>query len=108
MTTKIKTTVTFAFSFISDDEKSAIRNLLNWMDDYRDEKCEVVRDCESGQYTIRDQGGISNSFKFGNVAELTQKYGTYFSACELASAVMDYGHREYVTAKSETFEVEDN
>lgn len=107
MTTKIKTTVTFTFSFISADEKSAIRTLLNWMSEYQDEHPEVTRDCESGKYTIRDKSSISNSFKFENVAELAQKYGTYFSAYELARAVMDGGHRESVTAKSETIEVED-
>ena len=109
MTTKIKTTVTFTFSFISDNEKSAIGNLLRQMREYQDDNDkEVVLDCESGQYTIRDTSSISNSFKFENVAELAQKYGTYFSAYELARAVMDYGTRESVTAKSETFEVEDN
>lgn len=108
MTTKIKTTVTFTFSFISNNEKSAISNLLDWMHEYQDDKCEVVRDCESGQYTIRDTRSISNSFKFENVAELAQKYGTYFSAYELARAVLDCGTRESVTAKSETIEVEDN
>lgn len=108
MTTKIKTTVTFTFSFISNNEKSAISNLLDWMHGYQDDKCEVVRDCESGQYTIRDTRSISNSFKFENVAELAQKYGTYFSAYELARAVLDCGTRESVTAKSETIEVEDN
>lgn len=108
MTTKIKTTVTFTLSFISDNNKSAISNLLDWMCEYQDGKHEVAYDCESGQYTIRDQSDISNSFKFENVAELAQKYGTYFSEYELACALMDHGHRESVTAKSETFDVEDN
>lgn len=108
MTTKIKTTVTFTFSFISNNEKSAISNLLDWMSEYQDGKHEVVRDCESGEYTIRDTRSISNSFKFQNVAELAQKYGTHFSAYELARAVLDCGSRESVTAKSETIEVEDN
>lgn len=108
MTTKIKTTVTFAFSFISDDDKSAVRNLHNWMGDYQDEPSEITCDCESGKYTITDKCTVHNSFEFENVAELAQKYGTYFSAYELARAVMDYGSRESVTAKSETIEVEDN
>ena len=108
MTTKIKTTVTFTFSFISNNEKSAISNLLDWMSEYQDDKPEVVRDCESGHYTITDKHSISNSFKFDNVAELAAKYGTFFSAYELARAVLDYGSRESVTAKSETIEVEDN
>ena len=108
MTTKIKTTVTITFSFISSDEESAIRHLLDWMSEYQNDKPEVTHDCESGKYTISDKCSISNSFKFDNVAELAQKYGTYFSAYELARAVMDYGYRESVTAKSETIEVEDN
>lgn len=108
MTTKLKTTVTFTFSFISHDDRAAISNLLDWMEDYQDEHPEVIRDRESGKYTIIDKHSISNSFKFDNVAELAQKYGTYFSAYELARAVMDYGNRESVTAKSETIEVEDN
>lgn len=107
MTKKIKTTVTFTFSFISNDDKSAISRLLDWMAEYQDEKPEVTRDCESGQYTITDSCSISNSFKFGNVAELAQKYGTYFSAYELARAVVDCGARESVTAKSEDIEVDD-
>ena len=108
MTTKIKTTVTFTFSFISTDEKTAVRNLLDWMDEYQDDKPTVRRDCESGEYTITDDCRVSNSFKFKNVAELAAKYGTFFSAYELARAVLDCGHRESVTAKSETIEVEDN
>lgn len=108
MTTKIKTTVTFTFSFISNNEKSAISYLLNRMSEYQDDKPEVIRDCESGKYTISDKCSISNSFKFENVAELAQKYGTYFSAYELARAMLDYGHRESVTASSETIEVEDD
>lgn len=116
MTTKtnIKTTVTLTFSFISCDEKSAIRKLLNWMSEYQDDRPEVVRDCESGHYTITDKHVIagdhiiSNSFKFDNVAELAQKYGTHFSAYDITRAVLDYGNRESVTAKSETIEVEDN
>lgn len=108
MTTKIKTTVTFTFSFISNDEKFAISHLLDWMSEYQDDKPEVTRDCESGKYTISDKCSISNSFKFDNVAELAQKYGTFFSACELARAMLCYGSRESVTAKSETIEVEDN
>lgn len=107
MTTKIKTTVTFTFSFISNNEKSAISNLLDWMSEYQDDKPEVVRDCESGHYTITDKHSISDSFKFENVAELAQKYGTYFSAYELARAVLDCGRKESVTAKSETIEVEE-
>lgn len=108
MTTKIKTTVTFTFSFTSTDEKTAVRNLLNWMDEYQDNKPTVRRDCESGEYTITDDCRVSNSFKFNNVAELAQKYGTYFSAYEVARAMMDYGHRESVTAKSENIEVEED
>lgn len=108
MTTKIKTTVTFTFSFISTDERTAIRNLLDWMEEYQNDKPTVRRDCESGEYTITDDCRVSNSFKFNNVAELAQKYGTYFCAPELVRAVMDYGHRESVTAKSETIEVEED
>lgn len=109
MTTKIKTTVTFTFSFISDDEKTAIRHLLDWLDEYQDDKPTVRRDCESGEYTITDDCRVvSNSFKFKTVAELAQKYGTYFSTYELARAVLDSGHRESVTAKSENIEVEED
>lgn len=108
MTTKIKTTVTFTFSFTSHDERAAISNLLDWMSEYQDEHPEVTRDCESGKYTISDKHSISNSFKFENVAELAQKYGTYFSAYELARAVLDCGSRESVTAKSETIEVDED
>lgn len=109
MTTKtnIKTTVTFTFSFTSRDEKSAIANLLDWMSEYQDERPNVTRDCESGKYTISDTCRVSNSFKFENSAELAQKYGTHFSAYELARAMLEYGRREYVTAKSEDIEVED-
>lgn len=108
MTTKIKTTVTFTFSFTSSDERSAIANLLDWMHEYQDYRPNVVRDCENGEYTITDKRSVSNSFKFNNVAELAQKYGTYFSAYELARAVLDCGSRESVTAKSETIEVDEN
>jgi hypothetical protein len=109
MATKIKTTVTFTFSFTSTDEKTAIHNLLYWMDEYHvDTKPTVRRDCESGEYTITDDWRVSNSFKFSNVAELAQKYGTYFSAYELARAMLDYCKNESVTATSETIEVEDN
>lgn len=108
MTTKVKTTVTFTFSFTSTDENTAIENLLDWMGDYQNDHPKVVRDCESGQYTITDECSVSNSFKFSNVAELAQKYGTYFSAYELVRAVMDCGRRESVTAKSETVEVEED
>lgn len=107
MTTKIKTTVTFTFSFISNDEKSAINNLLSWISKFQDERPEVVRDCESGEYTITDKHSISDSFKFKNVAELARKYGTYFSVYELARAVLDYSKNESVTATSEDIEVED-
>ena len=108
MTTKLKTTVTFTISFTSRDERSAIANLLDWMNKYQDKKPTVTRDCESGEYTISDNYPVSNSFKFSSVAELAQKYGTHFSLYELARAVMDCGRRESVTAESETIEVEDN
>lgn len=110
MTTKtnIKTTVTLTFSFISCDEKSAIANLLDWMHEYRDDRPDVVRDCETGEYTITDKHNISESFKFSNVAELAQKYGTFFNAYYLGRALLDFGSRESVTATSETIEVEDN
>lgn len=107
MTTKLKTTVTFTLSFTSSDEKYAVRNLLDWMHQYQDDYPSVTRDCESGQYTISDNCTVSNSFKFSNVAELAQKYGTHFSMHDLARALLDYGTRESVTAKSETIEVED-
>lgn len=107
MTTKLKTTVTFTFSFTSDDEKSAISHLLDWMREHQDEHPNVTRDCESGEYTITSTERIAYSFKFSNVAELAQKYGTYFGAYELTHAVLDYGHNESVTAKSETIEVEE-
>ena len=107
MATRIKTTVTFTFSFTSDNDMCGIRNLLDWMEEYQNDKPKVTRDCESGQYTIADQGGISNSFKFSNVAELAQKYGTYFDAYEVARALLEYGHRESVTAESETVEEDD-
>lgn len=107
MTTKIKTTVTFTFSFTSDNEKCAVSSLLDWMMDHQNERPAVTRDCESGEYTINNKRYISDSFKFSNVAELAQKYGTYFSAYELARALLDYGSHESVTAKSETIEVED-
>ena len=107
MTTKIKTTVTFTFSFTSRDEKSAISNLLDWMSEHQDERPTVTRDCESGEYTICDKHYISDSFKFNNAAELAQKYGTFISAYELGHAILNYGTRESVTAKSETIEVED-
>lgn len=107
MTTKIKTTVTFTLSFTSRDEKSAIANLLNWMNEYQDDRPTVTRDCESGEYTISDKCRVSNSFKFNSVAELAQKYGTHFSLYELARTLLDYGCRKSVTAKSETIEVKD-
>jgi len=107
MTTKIKTTVTFTFSFTSTDEETAVLNLLNWMAESQDDTPTVRRDCESGEYTITDDCRVSKSFKFNNVAELAQKYGTYISAYRLARAVIDYANRESVTAKSETIEVED-
>ena len=107
MATKLKTTIIFTFSFTSTDERTAIGNLLDWMEEYQNDHPKVVRDCESGEYTISDECRVSNSFKFENVAELAQKYGTYFSAYELARAVMDCGNRESVTAKSETIEVEE-
>lgn len=106
MTTKIKTTVTFTFSFISNDEKSAISNLLSWMSEFQDDQPEVVRDCESGEYTITDKNRVSDSFKFNTVAEFIRKYGTYFSVYDLARAVLDYSKSESVTATSEDIEVE--
>lgn len=109
MTTKIKTTVTFTLSFISDDQSSAISHLIGWMHEYQEEHPTVNRNCESGEYTIIDNSrSISNSFKFSNVAELAQKYGTFFSAYELARGVLDYGKSESVTATSETFEVKED
>lgn len=107
MTTKIKTTVTFTFTITSSDEKSGIRNLLDRMNEYQDDRPTVTRDCESGEYTITDTSRVANSFKFNNIAEFVQKYGTHFGAYELARVVLDYGFRESVTAKSETIEVED-
>lgn len=109
MTTKVKTTVTFTLSFTSRDERSAIGTLLDWMAEFQNDDNHpiVTRDCESGQYTISDKHSISNSVKFNNVAELAQKYGTYFNLYELARAILDYGSKESVTAKSETIEIEE-
>ena len=109
MTTKVKTTVTFTLSITHRDERSAIVNLLDWMAEYQndDNRPVVARDCESGEYTIRDNHTVANSFKFNDVAELAQKYGTHFSLYELARALLDYGSRESVTAKSEIIEVEE-
>ena len=107
MTTKLKTTVTFTLSFISRDEKGAISNLLDWMSEYQDERPDVIRDCESGEYTISNKCRVANSFKFKSVAELAQKYGTHFAVYELARAMLEYGNKVSVTAESDTVEVED-
>jgi hypothetical protein len=108
MAKKLKTTVTFTLSFISSDDRTAVRNLLDWMHEYQDEEPTVNRDCESGKYRIEDHCTVANSFEFENVAELVQKYGTYFGLYELVRAVLDCGTRESVTAKSETIEVEED
>lgn len=107
MTTKIKTIVTFTFSFTSTDEKSAISNLLDWMSEHQNEHPEVTRNCESGEYTITDEHSISHSFKFKTAAELARKYAAYFSTYDLARAIVDYANIESVTATSEDIEVEE-
>lgn len=108
MATKVKTTVTFTFSFVSDDEDRAIRSLRSWVNELVDGDVQLVKDSDTGEYTyLNTSVSIGSTFKFKTPAEFITKYGKAESVYPTARAMIDYGVSEGVTATTETIEVEE-
>lgn len=109
MATKVKTTVTFTYTFLSDNEDRAIRSLRSWVNEQVDGDVQLVQDSDTGEYTYLDTSvSVGKTFKFKTPAEFITKYGKAESVHTVARAMVDYGMAEGVTATTETIEVKED
>lgn len=108
MATKVKTTVTFTFSFISDDKDCAILRLRSWLGGNTVEDVKIVRDSDTDEYIYLDTNtSVGHTFKFNTPAEFIEKYSRDKGVYAPVRAMLDYTQHDNVTAKVETIEVEE-
>lgn len=108
MATKVKTTVTFTFSFLSDDKDRAIRSLRSWFKEQTDNDIQIVRDSDTDEYTyLNTEPCVGHTFKFNTSAEFIEKYSRDEGVYAPVRAMLDYTSHEGVSAKVETVEVEE-
>lgn len=108
MATKVKTTVTFTFSFLSDDEDRAICSLRSWFDESSADNFQLVKDSDTGEYTyLNTNTSVGCTFKFKTPAEFIEKYSKAEGSYIPARAMMDYSGSASVSAEVETVEVEE-
>lgn len=109
MATKIKTTATFTFTLVSDDEADAIRRLRKWIDEQVDGDVQLVKDSDTGEYTYLDtSASIGSTFKFKTSAEFIEKFSKADGCYAPVRAMLDYTNGASVTATTETIEVEED
>lgn len=109
MATKVKTTVTFTFSFQSDNMDSAVRTLRSWLKEQTDNDVQLVKDADTGEYTyINTEPSVGHTFKFTTPAEFIKKYSRDEGVYTPVRAMLDYSRHESVTAAVETVEVEED
>ena len=108
MATKIKTTVTFTFSFLSDNKDRAISSLRSWLGENTDKDVKIVRDSDTDEYTYLDTStSVGCTFKFSTPAEFIEKYSRTEGVYAPVRAMLDYTQRDNVTVGVETIEVEE-
>lgn len=109
MTTKVKTTVTFTFSFLSDDKDKAIRSLRSWFKEQTDNDIQIVRDSDTEEYAyLNTEPSVGHTFKFNTPAEFIEKYSRDECVYTPVRAMLDYTNCDTVSAKTETVEVEED
>lgn len=109
MTTKVKTTVTFTFSFLSVSSDAAIRSLRSWLQEQTGDDVKLVKDSDTGEYTyLNTVPSVGRTFKFSTPAEFIEKYSRDEGAYTPCRAILDYSSHENVSAKVETVEVEED
>lgn len=109
MTTKVKTTATFTFTFVSDSEDRAIRSLRSWFDECTDDTVQLVKDSDTGEYTYLDtKNSVGCTFKFRTPAEFIEKFSKAEGSHVPSRAMLDYVDNASVTASVETIEVEED
>lgn len=108
MATKLKTTVTFTFSFLSEDNDKAIRSLRSWLQEQTDNNVQLVKDADTEEYTyLNTEPSVGHTFKFKTPAEFIEKYSRDEGMRAPVRAMLDYSAYDSVTAKVETVEVEE-
>ena len=108
MATKVKTTVTFTFSFQSESTDTAIRSLRSWFKEQTDDDIQVVRDSDMEEYTyLNTEPSIGHTFKFKTPAEFIEKYSRDEGCYAPTRAMLDYASHGEVSAKVETIEVKE-
>lgn len=106
MTTKVKTTATFTFTFVSDNEDDAICKLRRWVGEQVDYTVQLVKDSDTGEYTyLNTNDAIGSAFKFKTPAEFIEKFSKAEGCYAPVRAMLDYTKGTSVTAKTETIEV---
>ena len=109
MATKIKTTATFTFTFVSDNVDDAIRRLRSWIGEQVDYTVQLVKDSDTGEYTyLNTSESIGSAFKFKTPAEFIEKFSKAEGCYAPVRAMLDYTNNASVTASTETIEVEED
>lgn len=109
MATKVKTTATFTFTFIHDDEADAIRRLRSWIGEQVDFTVQLVKDSDTGEYAyLNTSESIGSAFKFNTPAEFIEKFSKAEGCYAPVRAMLDYTNNASVTATTETIEVEED
>lgn len=111
MATKVKTTATFTFTFVSDNEDEAIRRLRSWVGEQVDYTVQLVKDSDTGEYTyLNTSESIGSAFKFKTPAEFIEKFSKTEGCYAPVRAMLDHTNNDNasVTAKTETIEVEED
>lgn len=109
MATKVKTTATFTFTFVSDNECEAIRRLRSWIGEQVDFTVQLVKDSDTGEYTyLNTSESIGSAFKFKTPAEFIEKFSKAEGCYAPVRAMLDYANGTSVTSTMETIEVEED
>lgn len=110
MTTNVKTTVTFTFTYTSMTEDGAIRSLRSWFAENTDGKVQLVKDSDTGEYTYLNttDSSVGTTFKFKTPAEFIEKFCAAEGMYAPVRALLDYANSHCTAATTETIEVEED
>lgn len=110
MTTKVKTTATFiyTFTFESSTEHEAIRTLSSWFRENSD-SFQLTKDSDTGEYTYTgNECDIRKTFKFKTPDEFITKFYKVNDSYAPVRSMLDYASHAGVTATVETIEVKED
>lgn len=108
MATKVLTTATFTFTFVSNTEHEAIRSLSSWFRENSD-AFQLTKDSDTGEYTYTGtEGDICKTFKFKTPDEFITKFYKVNDSYTPVRSMLDYARNAGVTATVETIEVKED